>query len=126
MSKDIFSQGLQDWQNPALGSCPQVQAPVLFKKKMKLTLKIEVLTECRLKEAKTLSFEDDEAKAKAHRGIEFDNWIKEFQEVREIIMDAEPSSTFTHNDLLAGNVLVPNEVNLIGLTHCDSSLCLPV
>ena len=65
---------------------------------------------CRLEQAKELDFSDDSSKAEAHQRIDFDGFEHETLVVQEACKRLAPDPCFAHNDLLSGNILVPDEV----------------
>lgn len=66
----------------------------------------------RLQQARELEFEGDVKKAKGHGAIDFDRLQRCVEEVEEVAVRLSPSHCFAHNDLLSGNILVPDEVHL--------------
>lgn len=61
----------------------------------------------RLDQAETLDFGSDREKKKAHEKLDFDRMKDAISAVKKLSKKLDPSSCFSHNDLLSGNILVP-------------------
>lgn len=64
----------------------------------------------RLQQARKLDFSDDGKKAQAHRNIDFDAYESEVARIEAAAEKLQPEPCFAHNDLLSGNILVPESV----------------
>ncbi len=58
-----------------------------------------------------LDFSEKEEKAKAYKGFNFPRMRKCLETVKELAEKLQPHVSFSHNDLLSGNILVPKEVH---------------
>lgn len=63
-----------------------------------------------MKQGRELDFSDDKQKANKHTRFDFARMQQSVTRVKELAARLDLQACFTHNDLLSGNVLVPEQV----------------
>ena len=72
----------------------------------------------RLDQSEELDFCDEEEKARAFKEFDFPRMRKCMEAVKALTDRLAPRISFSHNDLLSGNILVPTKVFSRMLVKC--------